>query len=357
MVLARDVIDGSSGVLLEKHTELTNENFNMVILSSNSYVFVLENSIFPDRPNFLEMKSSKDSHNILPGDVPVTERKEFVKFEASYDEKPELLSNEFKRISETGVVDEDRLFAMTEEIMGHLNAKNNVFVYLNHLKSVDEPTFSHSVNVSLLANLFSIWINADEEEARNITIAAMLHDIGKASISLEVLNKKGSLSEAEFAEIKTHTVLGYRALEKSKLPKSVKLAALEHHEKIDGSGYPLGITGDKIDKFAKIIAICDIYDAMTSNRIYRSRVCPFDVIKSFERGSYGTLDTEWLLVFLENVAYTYLNSRVRLTNGDVGHVAFINKKDLSNPIIKTMDGRIYDLSDKSNAAIRIVSLV
>jgi putative nucleotidyltransferase with HDIG domain len=211
------------------------------------------------------------------------------------------------------------------------------------MKTSEEHIFTHSVNVALLANLFGIWINADVKEIELLTVAALLHDIGMTQLPTEVLLKSEPLSRYDRELIKKHTTFGYRILENAELPNEVKLAALGHHEKINGSGYPLGIKGDKISKFARIISICDVYEAMTSNRSYRERICPFDVIKSFERDFFGVFDTEALLLFLENIAYTYLNSRVQLTDGSTGQVAFINNHDLSRPIIKLDDDRIINL--------------
>jgi HD-GYP domain-containing protein (c-di-GMP phosphodiesterase class II) len=178
-----------------------------------------------------------------------------------------------------------------------------------------------------------------------------LHDIGKTKIPIEVLNKKGRLTDEEFAVIKTHTTLGYRILEKHNIPQSIKLAALSHHEKINGKGYPLGMAEDKIDALAKIVSICDIYDAMTANRIYRPKLCPFEVIRTFERSVYGELDTEYLLIFLKNIATTYLDCPVKLSDGRAATVIFINKLNLSRPIVRLDNGEMLDLSQTDDIVI------
>jgi HD-GYP domain-containing protein (c-di-GMP phosphodiesterase class II) len=124
---------------------------------------------------------------------------------------------------------------------------------------------------------------------------------------------------------------------------------------MNGQGYPLGIKGDKISKFSRILHICDVYEAMTADRMYRERICPFDVIKTFERESFGVFDTEALLLFLQNIAYTYLNSRIKLTNGVLGHVVFINNDNLSRPIVKTDDGLVLDL--RKHKDVKVHSLI
>jgi putative nucleotidyltransferase with HDIG domain len=211
------------------------------------------------------------------------------------------------------------------------------------------------VNVALLANLFAVWINASQEESDALTMAGLLHDIGMMHLPQEIVGKPGTLTREEREILKKHTTLGYRTLDNAGIVNEIKLAALGHHEKMNGQGYPLGIKGDKISKFARIIQICDVYDAMTSDRLYRERVCPFEAIKSFERSAFGVFDTEALLLFLHNIAYTYLNSRIKLTDGTLGHVIFINNHNLSSPIIKTDDGSVIDLHEDKER--RVLSLV
>lgn len=189
-----------------------------------------------------------------------------------------------------------------------------------------------------------------EEEGKLLTVAGVLHDVGKTKVDPVVLNKEGKLTNEEYEIVKKHSYLGYKMVEKSDLPEEIKSAVLMHHEKIDGSGYPMGLKGDKISKFAKIVCICDIYDAMTSNRVYRDKICPFDVIRSFEKSSLGVLDTEYLLIFLQNIAYTYVGSMVELSDGRTAEVVFINSANLSMPIVKC-DDSFMDLSQTSDITI------
>ena len=119
-----------------------------------------------------------------------------------------------------------------------------------------------------------------------------------------------------------------------------------HHEKCDGSGYPYGLRENEIDKYAKIITIADIFDAMTSDRVYRKALCPFTVIKFFEDDGLQKYDLKFILTFLENVANSYLNHRVVLSNGMEGNVIFINQTAYSLPTIATTDNEIINLQDE-----------
>lgn len=120
--------------------------------------------------------------------------------------------------------------------------------------------------------------------------------------------------------IKTHTIEGYKILQNQPVNDHIKNAALMHHERCDGSGYPFGLTGNRIDKFAKIVSIADVYDAMTAARVYRGPLCPFTVIDIFEKEGLQKYESEYILCFLKNVVLTYIGQRVRLTNGQEGDV-------------------------------------
>ena len=132
----------------------------------------------------------------------------------------------------------------------------------------------------------------------------------------------------------SHAEKGYHMLEEWHVNETVKLSALMHHERCDGSGYPHKLKGSQIDRFAKLVTICDIYNAMTSDRSYRKAMSPFDVIEHFEEEGLRKFDTRSILVFLENTVNTYLNCPVRLNNGTVGYVVFINRNRLGRPIIQ-----------------------
>jgi HD-GYP domain-containing protein (c-di-GMP phosphodiesterase class II) len=143
-------------------------------------------------------------------------------------------------------------------------------------------------------------------------------------------------------------------LKKYDLPKGAVTCALSHHEKVDGTGYPHGLKGEKISFYAKCIAIIDIFDAMTSTRVYRVKRCPFDVIRQLEQGMYGDLDTELLLVFLKNIAENYLGAWVQLSDKATAQVVFIHPADISRPIVRTQNDKFLDLSKQRN--LKIVSL-
>ncbi len=348
MVVADDISTKDGHILIKRNTILNETKFNLLLENNIKYVYVQEKSINLDKPVLSNVQQSAKR-------IPITEQKEFKEFEEIYSEKTDELKKSLIAIGEGELIDISTLFELTDGIMSKMKCKGDVFSYLSFLKTKDEHTFSHSNNVALLCNIFSTWLGYDEEQSLILTTAGILHDIGKTQVPPEILNKTGPLTVEEFNEIKKHTLYGYRLLEKRPdIPQDVKLAALVHHEKIDGSGYPIGIHGEKINSISKIVSICDIYDAMTADRIYREKICPFEVIKSFEQRSFGELDTKFLFVFLQNIAYNYIGSFVELSDGRIAEVVFINRAHLSQPIVRC-DNEMIDLSVNRN--IKIMKIV
>jgi HD-GYP domain-containing protein (c-di-GMP phosphodiesterase class II) len=182
------------------------------------------------------------------------------------------------------------------------------------------------------------------------------HDIGKIQIPHEILYKPGKLTNEEFAEVKKHTVYGYEILNNSNVPEEVAYSALMHHEKMDGSGYPLGRSHDSIGLYAAVVAICDVYEAMTSDRIYRARVSPFEVIRKLEQDEFGALRNEYIYMFIRKIAETFSNNNVLLSDEREGRIILINKNHLAYPLVYCEQTKEFiDLS--KNKDISIINVI
>lgn len=208
----------------------------------------------------------------------------------------------------------DDLLSEVRNILYQCNTNIELFHMLHCMREYDDTTYIHSLNVSLICNIIGKWLNLSDEDLEVITLAGLLHDIGKLFIPNEIITKPGKLNDFEFSMIKTHTIRGYWILKNRKIDDRIKNAALMHHERCDGSGYPNGLLGHEIEPFAKLVAIADVYDAMTSARVYRGPLCPFEVINLFETEGYLKYDTKYILTFLEGVVQTYIHNTVRLNN-------------------------------------------
>lgn len=229
-----------------------------------------------------------------------------------------------------------------------------LFDLLRNLRSITDLVYAHSLNVALTARMLGRWLKMEMHDLNQLTLAGLLHDIGKLTIPEDILDKPGALSDEEFAIMKSHTKRGYDILKNMNLDSRIKKAALMHHERCDGSGYPSGLTEENIDDFAMIIGIADVYDAMTAARSYRSPLCPFQVIANFEKDGYQKYHTKYILTFLKKIAVTYQSNRVILSDGRGCNIAMLNSQDLSRPLVRFDDNSCLDLSQERDLFIKTV---
>ena len=281
----------------------------------------------------------------------VKNSKQFKKFEESFIANSRTFKDKLKDIAENGAEVDSR--AMIDSITSLIDEDMTgitVFDMLHNMRQYDDFTYMHSMNVSLICNVFAKWLKMSQADIDILTLGGLLHDIGKIKIPDNIIRKPDKLSPAEYNIIKTHSLQGYNILKDKNIDDNVKQCALMHHERCDGSGYPLGLEGDKINTYAKIVAIADVYDAMTAARIYRGPLCPFKVISIFESEGLQKYDGHYILTFLEHVATTYMNNRVRLNNGMEGDVIFMNRNQYSRPMLQCAD-KFIDLSKEPDLYI------
>lgn len=241
----------------------------------------------------------------------------------------------FQTIISGGNLEIEETDTIVESVFQKVDSNRNIIDSINQVRSIDEYTYYHSLNVSMLCMIIGKWLRLDSVHIENLVKAGLLHDIGKAKVPLEILNKPGKLTESEFAEMKKHSEYGYLLVKNNgSISTEIARAILTHHEKEDGSGYPLGLTGDKLNLYSKIITVADIFDAMTANRVYKRKDTPFKVFELMQHGSFGVLDPIVLNTFLNNVTTYYIGSQVRLNTGEIGIVVFINSSNMSKPVVK-----------------------
>lgn len=279
---------------------------------------------------------------------------EFKKFNRTYVDSVNKVENDFQSIIDGDTqLDIERLLEETDKILREGRSGMHVFEMLHGIRDYDDMTYVHCLNVSLICSIFAGWLKMSKEETKIITLAGLLHDIGKMLVPKEIISKPSRLTEDEFEHVKLHTIKGYQALKDMNLDIRIKYAALMHHERCDGSGYPNGFKSGQIENFSKIVAIADVYDAMTANRTYREALCPFDVVENFERDGFLKFDPGYLMVFLERIIQSYLHNMVRLSNGREGEVVMINKLSLSKPVVRCGD-EFVDLSKEPKLTISTV---
>ena len=241
------------------------------------------------------------------------------------------------------------------EKMTSLYASRNTIVELfdmiHQMHSLNDTIYAHCVNVALISRMIGRWLHLDQKDLDILTCCGLLHDIGKLAIPDSVLNKPGRLTDEEFALIKSHPKTGYEMLRNQNIDARIKQAALMHHERYDGSGYPNQLGGDLLSDFAMIVTIADVYDAMTAARSYREPLCPFQVIEKFEQEGFQKYHTKYIYVFLHNIASTYQSNRVMLNDGRGCKIVMLNQSALSKPIVQFDDGSCVDLSSQRQLCI------
>ena len=281
----------------------------------------------------------------------------FQKFQTDYALNIEYLKENFDAIIAGGGAECSDMMLESCESLFKSKTTLELFDMLLNMRSLEDPIYSHSLNVALIARSIGKWLKFSRDDLNVLTLAGLLHDIGKTQIPEEILNKPGKYTDEEFEIVKSHPLLGKKILNNKKFDSRILAATLQHHERSDGSGYPRGLMEDEIDDFASIIAIADVYDAMTTARAHRDPLCSFQVIYEFENDGINKYHTRFLLTFLERIANTYNNSRVMLNNAKTGRVVYINKSNLSRPVIQMDNGDIINLADSAYKDLFIKSIL
>ena len=299
-------------------------------------------------------ESPKDNGYIRTQDT-----EEFKVFNKVYLDSIDTLKDTFNNVvMKNEEIDKDAILKDVQNVVSKSRNSIHIIDMLQCMRGYNDVTYVHSMNVALLSNMIGriIYPDIKDEELDVLTLAVLLHDIGKMMIPDEIINKKGRLTESEYNIVKTHVLHGNNILKNLNLDPRIAEVAMRHHERCDGSGYPGGYRREQTEPFARIVAIADTYDAMTSDRVYRPAICPFDVIHMFEREGIIKYDTEYLLPFLEKAVQAYINTDVKLTTDEIGRVIMINQNRFSRPIVK-VGNEFYDLSEKENANISIDKVI
>ncbi|MFB4169323.1 HD-GYP domain-containing protein [Virgibacillus sp. JSM 102003] len=230
---------------------------------------------------------------------------------------------------------EKKLTDIIQQIMDQMQSNSDTVSLLADIFVTDDYIFQHSINVTIYSIAIGIELGLSEKELSEIGTGAMLHDIGKVFIDQKILQKPEALNTEEFQVIKEHTQLGFDFLRKQlDLPLLVAHCAYQHHERLDGSGYPRGIKGDQMHKYAKLISVADVFDAVTSNRVYRDAKLPHEGLEVLYAGAINLFDKEMVEAFKKSVAVYPNGLTVKLSDGRNGIVSKQNRHLCDRPIIR-----------------------
>jgi len=278
-------------------------------------------------------------------EVPIKE--EIVRAKAIRQEAKETIKSimndiRFGRNIERGKVEE-----IVDKMAVSIFRNQDALLSLSKIRKIDEYTYAHSVSVCALMLAFGKHLGFKSQELREAGIGAMLHDIGKIKVPLEIINKRGTLSDEEIKLVREHVRFGCAMLEEtSGISETSILVAAEHHERVDGMGYPNGLSGDDISRYGKAAAIIDVYDSMTSNRSYRNRIPATDALGKLFEWSKLNFDGRLVQEFVRCIGIYPIGSLVYLESGLLAVVISHGIKSLLHPIIRV----IFDT--KKNSYIR-----
>lgn len=318
--LARTIFNSDGGVLLSKGIEL--------------------------RESYLEkLRNHGVSEVYLEDEISVNLKTEDVVKEQTRNEAVVLVKNMMNNYHFTASLDVEGVKKMVNKIIDELLENGDILYNLSEIKSVDDYTFEHSVNVCILSLITGIGLGFNLQRLRELGCGAIMHDIGKLCIPNEILKKPSQLTVDEFEEIKKHTVFGYDMLKRSNKVSLVSAyIAFGHHERFDGSGYPLQLKNENIQICARIVAVADVYDALTSDRVYRKKLKPNEVYEYITSLGVNHFDPKVIENFVKYVTIYPVGTGVLLNTKEKAIVVSDNRLMPTRPVIRI----IYDSNTKKH---------
>ncbi len=351
MIAAKDIITVQGQIIASRGAV-----FNDILIAKLRFYGIKEVTV-ESREDPIE-ETSPTLIQGLPENDPATYKlrtrcnPEFIKFQSSYTDFLQTLEETYNNIKNEQFDNVNFDFLLWD--LGRLFRKKTPLDLFHTVGALEYQggIYSSNVNVALISRGIGRWLHFPKENLDILTLCGLFHDIGKILVPEHVLYKNDKLSVEEFESMKMHTVYGQKLLKKVPgINESIVNAAMQHHERYDGSGYPMSLRGAEIDPYAAIVAIADVYEAMTAARPQRHPLSPFQVIEAFEADGFAMYNTRFILTFLRNIASAYQNRMVYLTDGRKARIIYLNHNKLSHPIVELEDKSTLDLSKEENLHI------
>ena len=245
-----------------------------------------------------------------------------------------IMSESLKKFHFNEIAEFDKIMVIVSQLIDEILSNEFVTINLVKIKNTDSYLLEHSVNVCLLSIITGIYLSYGKSDLIKLGLGALLHDIGKTQIPYNIVNKPEKLTIEEFNIMKKHTEFGYLILSKTKLISKESIdVILYHHERVDGAGYPKGICGDEIPEFSKIVSLSDVFDATTSDRVYRDRIDPYTAVEYILGETDKKFDKRIVRIFLKLIGYYPVGLRVTLNSGEQG---IVKKKNNKKPVVRVL---------------------
>jgi HD-GYP domain-containing protein (c-di-GMP phosphodiesterase class II) len=330
-IIAKDIFNYDGVMLVPSGTSIKENAVKRLRESGIREVFVKPQDIRDNASDELQL-SFKESVYCESIDA-FTKLDDFI-YQKTREQAQKYIKKTMFKVSTMNSLDFRKISALVGEIIEQLLEQKDIVLTLSKLRSVDDYTYEHSVNVCILSLIIGIDLNLNKASLINLGIGSMLHDIGKVGVSEDILKKPSRLTNYEFDEIKRHTDFGYQILKSSNIPEESAIIALCHHEKYDGTGYNAKMKGKDINTLARITAIADVYDAMSNDRVYKRKKQPDLVYREIIRLGDSHFDAEYLSLFMRHLCMYPVGTGVVLNTNHTGVVIKQNKFLPESPVIR-----------------------
>lgn len=329
MIVNNDIINQRTGTILITQDTVLTEGLIKRIISNGIEAVKIKKKVSPSNAN-----------------------EELMESYSKVEKKLDALFDNFKNGNKLEV---NEIFDEMEYFAQEVSKERDILTQMRMLKKKDDYTFNHSLSVSILSISLGKWINYPKDKIFDLSIAGLFHDLGKLMISDDIINKPSKLTNKEFEVIKKHSLYSYDILrETGRFNEDILLGISQHHEKMNGLGYPHQLKSKDIHEYAKIISICDIYDALVSRRAYKEKENPLTVADYMRHESFETLDPRLTHIFLDNISKFYVGNRVTLSNGRTGVIVYIHPQDKTKPIVKVGNDFINFLIEREIEILDII---
>jgi len=347
MVLAREVFAPNvrNHPLIRKNSVLNQESIERIMERGITSVYIKEEWEMEDLSAQTEADAQSDfdtSHHsakALPVLSPKLQERALDSLESFFT----LATKTQREIHASSALVIKQLAKVVTQLVDSLLRYRGTMVNISNLKSYDEYTYHHSLSVAVLSIAIAQHMKMDKDELNRVGMCAMMHDIGKVAMPLNIIQKPSHLDNDELSIMKAHSLAGYDYLKKNGIgDEELWRVILFHHEKMDGTGYPMGITGDKIPLISRIISVADVYDALTSNRPYREPMQPSEAIEYIMGGAGSSFDFEIVTAFTKKLELYPVGNCVELSTQELAMV--LNNENPMRPVVRLIDtGEIIDL--------------
>lgn len=339
-IVSKDVLIENGGLLFVKNHKFVEEDLQFL------HAFRIEEVCIEEPKNQINenSKSANVKNNESPyvaGSVTASRND----YNTLFDQAAKHMEKVMRDVSAGASIPVMEIRTWLKPLIDHVNRPSGWILALQPYYGKTNYTYYHMVGVSLISAMIARTNRFAESDIMQIALAGLFSDIGKSKVDPRILVKSGSLTTDEYNEMKTHTWLGYQVIKGVRgLSEGVALAALQHHERMDGSGYPLGLKGEQIHTYSKIVAIADVLHAMSSIKVYKERISPIRAIEHIRYENVGKFDPGLVHTFIRSITQLPLGTEVRLNDGRQGKMIYVDQNHPTRPMID-VNGEIIALTD------------